>query len=159
MAKNPHVVRKLKIDNIIDPKEVKLSKIMFRSLMDQLQLCSATSSLQILFAQPTFSFKLFFPHHNQKRQLADKEKTEDNQPKKKRGFGSVINKTGKKVTFPKGMEKKYCADFLDVGEVCKHGDNCIFTHALYPNDFTNKDKALFKNHVDNTDGLSFKNVS
>ena len=57
------------------------------------------------------------------------------------------------------MEKKYCADFLDVGEVCKHGDSCIFTHALYPADFSDKDKTLFKNHVESTDGLALKNVS
>ena len=61
MAKNPHVVRKFKITNMIDQKETKIGQIMYKSLMDQLQLCSATSSLQSLFANPASSYYLFFP--------------------------------------------------------------------------------------------------
>jgi len=148
MAKNPHIVRKLKIENTIDVKEIKLVQIMFRTLLDQLQLCSATSSLQVLFAHPPSS----------KRDLSDKEKENEYEPKKKKGFGSIVNKTGKKIFFPQGMEKRYCADFLDVGQICSR-ENCTFVHAMYPSGFTEKDKDLMKKHVENTEGLSFKNVS
>ena len=34
---------------------------MYKSLLDNLQLCSATSSLQNLFANPASSYYLFFP--------------------------------------------------------------------------------------------------
>ena len=61
MAKNPHVVRKFKISNTIDQKETKIGQIMYKSLLDNLQLCSATSSLQNLFANPASSYYLFFP--------------------------------------------------------------------------------------------------
>ena len=57
MAKNPHVVRKFKIENVIDAKEIKIGQIMFKTLLEQLQLCSATSSLQVLFAQPAILYK------------------------------------------------------------------------------------------------------
>ena len=61
MAKIPHIVRKLKIENTIDQKETKIVQIMYKFLLDQLQLCSATSSLQNLSANPTSSYYLFFP--------------------------------------------------------------------------------------------------
>ena len=69
--------------------------------------------------------------------------------------------TGKKIFFPAGLEKKYCADFLDVGETCKHGENCMFTHAVYPVGFSENDRAIMAKFVDETNGLSFKpkNVS
>ena len=118
MVKNPHVLRKLKVENIIDGKDVKVSRIMFKNLIDQLQLCSATSSLQILFANPPATYKIFFltiPSKG-KRSLPEKEKQGEPEFKKKKGFGSIINTTGKKIFFPKGMEKRYCADLLDVAE-------------------------------------------
>ena len=62
MDKNPHTVRKLKIENTISPKEVKVGTIMAKSLMDQLLLCTTTSSRQVIFAQPTPSYYFFFPH-------------------------------------------------------------------------------------------------
>ena len=96
---------------------------------------------------------------NRKRPLADKDRNNDQEVKRNKGFGSVINSTGKRIFFPKGMEKRYCADFLDTGEVCKHGDSCTFLHALYPSGFTENDKTLFAKHVESTEGLSFKNVS
>ena len=61
MAKNPKVIRKFKVENIIDPKEIKIGCIMHNALLNQLQLCTATSSLQNIFATPTLSFKLFCP--------------------------------------------------------------------------------------------------
>jgi len=61
MAKNPTVVRKFKIDNAIDPKGVKIALMMHKSLLDQLQLCCATSSVQNLFAKPPSSFAIFCP--------------------------------------------------------------------------------------------------
>ena len=102
-AKNSHVVRKLKIDNTVDPSVFKLSNIMFSSLIDQLQLCSATSSLQLLFAQPTSTYKTFCPianHKEKKRVLEDKEKHNDYEPKKKKPYFSLVNTTGKKIFYP-----------------------------------------------------------
>ena len=63
--------------------------------------------------------------------------------------------------FPKGMDKKYCAEFLDTKEHCKYGDNCHYAHVTFPSGFTKKDKALMIKHVQETEGLSFKdkNVS
>ena len=59
------------------------------------------------------------------------------------------------------MEKKYCAEFLDTKEHCKHGNNCHYAHVTFPSGFTEKDKALMIKHVQETEGLSFKdkNVS
>ena len=142
MAKNPHVSRKFKVENFIDSKEVRIVIIMHKSLIDQLQLCSATSSIQNLFAQPPSSFKLFCPAMNkiyetishgggQKREYpedkfarqekraypADKFPRQEYDPKKRTTpmigdkKGSITNTTGKKVWFPRVLEKKYCSDF------------------------------------------------
>ena len=164
MAKNPHIVCKLKVENLVDPKEIRIGQMMFRTLLDQLQLCSATFSLQNLFAQPSFSYKIFCPQmktNDKKRQLTDKDNDNSHDNKKLQSFGSICNTTGKKISFPAGMEKKYCADYLDVDAICAHGKNCKFTHALYLRGFTKKDKALMAKHVQETTGLSFKdkNVS
>ena len=160
-AKNPHIVRKLKIENIIDPKEIKLARTIFDSFIDQLNLCSATSSLQLLFAQPASSYNFFFPQMNDKKRAnLDKDKSQEPQPKKSK-FGSIINTTGKRIFFPKGLEKKYCAEYLDVNKVCKHGDKCTFTHAVFPSGFTANDRLLMEKHIEETEGLSVKdkNVS
>ena len=59
MAMNPSVVRKYKIDNTIDPKGVKIALTMHKSLLDQLQLWCATSSVHTLFAKPPSLFAMF----------------------------------------------------------------------------------------------------
>ena len=62
--------------------------------------------------------------------------------------------------FPQGLEKNYCGNFLDVGEFCKHGDNCHFVHAAFPSGFSVHDKNIMEKYVQETEGLSFvKNVS
>lgn len=61
MAKNPKVIRKFKVENLIDSKDVKIGRIMHSTLLDQLQLCAAISSVQNLFATPIISFKIFCP--------------------------------------------------------------------------------------------------
>ena len=62
--------------------------------------------------------------------------------------------------FPRGVEKKYCSDFMDTGKSCQHGDSCNFVHAVFPNGFSDNDKTLITKHVNETEGLSFtKNVS
>ena len=93
------------MENIIDGKDVKISRIMLRKLIDQLQLCSATSSLQILFANPPASYKIFFPTipAKGKRSLPEKEKVGESNTKKKKGVGFIINTTGKKIIFSKGV--------------------------------------------------------
>ena len=52
MGKTPNIVRKFKIENKIAMKEVKTAKIMINTLLDQLHLCTASSSLQMLLATP-----------------------------------------------------------------------------------------------------------
>ena len=170
MAKNPHVIRKFKVSNSIDSKEVKIGRIMQNSLLDQLQLCTATSSLQNLFANPTASFKIFCPNltikiqdnhsgnndRGQKRPF--EEKNQDSRPKrvlqtKTETRGSIVNTTGKKIIFPRGMDKRYCSDFLDSNRSCRH-EKCNFVHVVYPSGFTEKDKHLMEAHIKETEGIS-----
>ena len=182
MAKNPHNVRKFKIENMISAKDLKIAGIMHSTLLQQLQLCSATSSLQNLFANPTSSFKIFCPTLYSKNQATTCELIQKKRPhnsiqdsskdfsskrkdhdsydasnkKRDQGKGSIINTTGRKIWFPSGLEKKYCSAFLDVGETCNRGENCHFIHAIYPHGFTENDKVIMKKHLDNTEGLSCK---
>ena len=107
-----------------------------------------------------FICAIFFPEihlKEKKRNLPDKDKQNNFENKRKKTYGCIINKTGKRITFPKNMEKKYCAEFLDTNEYCKYGDNCSFAHASFPGGFTECDRALMAKHVDETEGLSFKN--
>ena len=168
MAKNPNIVRTFKVTYKIHFSEAKVARIVNHQLMDQLQLCTATSSLQNIFCLPSSTYKIFcppaatnienHPHPDKKRTLEDKDKIE-NPPKKKKGLGSIINTTGKRLFFPKGLEKKYCSDFLDANESCKHGDKCNFVHAVFPSGFSEKDREIFTKYINETEGLSFKNVS
>ena len=138
--------------------------MMFKTLLDQLQLCSATSSLQILFAHPPFSYNMFCSQskkNDRKRQLTDKNKNTVYDNKKRSTSGSIINTTGTQLSFLKGMNKRYCARFLDTNAFCKHGQNCKFIHAVFPSGFTEKDKELMTKHMKETKVLSLKdkNVS
>ena len=116
MAKNPHVIRKFKVENTINPKEVKIAIIMQKSLLEQLQLCCATSSAQNIFAKPPISFGLFCPVlasklkiqnnrsppaiHNGDQYSSYTNNNKRNAPSstpKKDFFGSIINDTGKNL--------------------------------------------------------------
>ena len=140
MAKNPHVIRKFKVSNSIDSKEVNIGRIMQNSLLDQLQLCTATSSLQNLFANPTASFKIFctslstqiqehqsgsndrglkrpFEDRGLKRPFEDA-RTKRILPAKTETRGSIVNTTGKKINFPRGLEKSIVLIFwIPIGAV------------------------------------------
>jgi hypothetical protein len=161
MAKNPHTIRKIKIDQTIDPKEIKVATMMKTNLLDQLQLCSATGAPQNLFAEAPSSFSILCPHlvestaspatNPKKRPIVDP-KT-DPQPKKHRG--PILNTTGNRMFFPKGLSKRYCADFLDSNSSCHHGDKCNFDHSVYPKEFPSEDIKLLQEHVASFDGLSF----
>ena len=151
LAKNPNIVRKLKIENKISVKDIQTPRILIRTLMEQLHLCMASSSLQMIFSAPPVSYKIFFPV-TKKRVLV--EKTETELVKKRKLGGSILNNTGKRITFPKNLEKQYCRDFLDSNRICKHGNNCNFVHAIYPSGFTKNDKILMAKHIGDTDGLS-----
>ena len=157
---------------------------MHNELLDQLQLCTATSSVQNIFATPTLSFKLFCPtlyanlhdkptakDYTLKRNNSDRnndrgqgkiidnkhyDKGQDNEKRPRiETRGSIINKTGKKIFFPQGLDQRYCSDFLDAGEACRHGDKCRFVHAVYPGGFTEKDKPIVDDFIKNEPGLSF----
>ena len=158
MSKNPNVVRKFKIEQVMQQDEVRMALMMHQSLMDQLQLCAVTSSPQNLFAQPPSSYKLFFPEPK-KEPLKRPNPFNDGEPNKtprSGGMGSIVNDTGSKLWFPKGLEKKYCADFVDTKTSCKHGDKCHFVHAVYPAGFSTKDLGIIEEFVASTAGLSFK---
>ena len=77
-------------------------------------------------------------------------------------MGSILNTTGKRISFSKGIEKHYCTDFLDFSKVCKHGSNSNFVHVIYPSGFTKNDRTLMAKHIQEMDGLSVvkeRNVS
>ena len=171
MAKNPTVVRKFKIDNTIDPKGVKIALMMHKSLLDQLQLCCATSSVQNLFAKPPSSFAIFCPtlskqlkvvtsvQKNSTNPVGNNNETKGTKreaPTTRPDFtGSIVNKTGKKIYFPPGLDERYCSMLMDSEMTCPHGNDCNFKHTLFPSGFTNKGVVIMKNFVENTDGLSW----
>ena len=167
MAKTPQVLRKFKITNTVDHKEVKMAIMMQSTLMDQLQLCAVTSSTQNIFAQAPISFRIFCPslqnapelqsrlplkrpNSSQNQEHIDERKKPRQEPKE-----AIINTTGRKIFFPRGLEKKYCADFLDSSSVCSHGNSCKFVHALYPKGFTTNDLSIIDKFIVDTPGLSF----
>ena len=102
-AKNPNTVRRFKIENTINYDDVNLSSLMISSLIDQLRLCTATGSLQVLFASPTSSFKHFCPHlvttdTGQKRPR-DNDKTPEGKKVPRDAKGSIVNTTGNDLPF------------------------------------------------------------
>ena len=77
----------------------------------------------------------------------------------KTGAGAIINTTGSRLIFPKGLSNKYCADFLDVNVTCRHGEKCNFVHAVFPSGFTTEDVKIMEEHVNKTNGLKFKHYN
>ena len=63
-----------------------------------------------------------------------------------------MNTTGKKINFPRGLEKKYCSDLLDTNRSCRH-EKCNFGHAVLPSGFTEKAKSLMEAHIKDTEGI------
>ena len=124
MAKTPQVMRKFKVTNTVDHKEIRMAILMHSTLMDQLQLCSVTSSTQNIFAQAPSSFKVFCPSLHKtsepftcplvKRPHSQLSHTSSIDTKRLRAEpkGAIINQTGKKLFFPRGLENKYCSDFF-----------------------------------------------
>ena len=160
------VIRKFKVENTIDPKEIRMATIMTRSLLDQLQLCVATGTPQIIFGQAPSSLPTFCPQlvekespPTKKRHLQDKDKFPKDEGNKKPAptRGSIVNDTGKKIYFPKGLKNKYCSEFLDTNATCRHGENCNFIHAVWPTSFPKEDVDIIKDFVAKTEGLSFAN--
>ena len=157
IAKNPNVVRKFKVENKISVREIQTARIMVKTLLEQLRLCTATSSLQMIFSSPPMSYRIFFPVMNEKkRTFTDKNETDKEFVKKFRniGYGSIKNLTGQRLTLPKNLEKKYCVHYLDAGRTCKFGKSCRFEHVAYPSGFTPNDKAIMEKHIQETNGLS-----
>ena len=92
---------------------------MYSALLDQLKLCTATSSVQNIFSTPTLFFKIFCPslyarlganESNQKRTPGDRntdrggdrniDRGQSNEKKPRlESRGSIINKTGGKYIF------------------------------------------------------------
>ena len=151
LAKNPNIVRKFKIENKIPVKEIQTARIMIKTLMEQLHLCMASFSLQMIFSSPPVSYKKkFLVTKEKKRALFEKHIAETELVKKRKVSGSISNTTGKRITFPKSLEEQYCTDFLDSNSTCKHGNNCHFVHAIYPSGFTKNNKILIgKTHSRN----------
>ena len=159
------MIRKFKVDNTIDSGEVRIATVMVKNLLDQLNLCVATGTPQLIFAQQPSSFVTFCPHLtdyegeyvNKKRSWQDSNTKGDSNKKPSISKGSIINATGKRLAFPRGLKLKYCSEFLDSNSSCRHGDKCTFKHAVWPSGFADEDKKLFEEFINNTDGLSFVN--
>ena len=120
---------------------------MITDLLNQLRLCTVTGSLHALFAHPPTTFPIFCPNlakiETGKRKTYD-DRDNGNTPPKKDKRGSVNNTTGGKLFMPKGMTGRYYSDFLEVNKTCAHGENCRFTHAVYPDGFEGNDAKLFE---------------
>ena len=85
-----------------------------------------------------------------------KDKYKDDKNKQQRQTtGSIINTTSKRLFFPKGLKNKYCADYLDTSNTCRHGKNCTYLHAVWLTDFHADVIKIMRDHVANTDGYSF----
>jgi len=61
LAKNPHVIREIKATGKIDTKHVKVPLLIVHQLLEQLHLCIATGSTDILFTRPPQTLLPFFP--------------------------------------------------------------------------------------------------
>ena len=150
---------------------------MTSTLINNLEVCSATSSLQVLFASPPSSYEVFCPHlvttiitnnggnNNKNNGRNDDDNNggkrqgqheEGKNKQQKTSHGSIISTTGKRLFFPKGLSQKYCSDFLDTNANCRHGDNCNFIHAVYPSGFSNEDVKLMEEHISNNEGYPVK---
>ena len=171
MAKNPNIVRRFKIEGVIDADEIRLANIMTSTLVNNLQVCTATSSLQVLFTNAPSSFELFCPHLVEKennsqykngsngKRPSPQDKDNDGKKLQKTGAGAIINTTGSRLISPKGLSNKYCADFLDINATCRHGDKCNFVHAVFPSGFATEDVKTMEEHVKKTQGYSFKHYN
>ena len=104
-----------------------MTTIMTNSLLEQLQLCSLTCSPQ----------------------------NKDKDPSPKKHKDCIINKTGKRILFPKGLTNKYCSEFLDNSTSCHHGDNCSFSRAIFPHGFAKEDVKSFEKYITKTEGYDF----
>ena len=162
MPSSAPVVRKFKVENAIDPKEIHIANIMTKALLEQLQLCVATGTPQNIFGQPPTSLSTFCPHlqkrvtePNKKRIPPKKEGKEEPPKHQVVTRGSIVNTTGKRILFPKGLKQRYCSDFLDTESTCRLGEKCSFVHAIYPSSFPDEDLKLMEEHVNKTEGYSF----
>ena len=126
-----------------------------------------------LVSSPTLSLKIFCPSlhaklndgrsafnlifqkrlHNE-RHYDKKQENDSNKKTNTETKGSIINKIGKKIYLPEGMEEKYCSDFLDAREYCRLGDKCNLVHAVFPGGFTDNDKSFMSKFIENEPGLS-----
>ena len=155
-------MRKYKVENTIDPKEIYIANIMTKALLEQLQLCVATGTPQNIFGQPPTSLSTFCPHLQKK----DTEPTKKRTPPEKEGKEepskrqvvtrrSIVNTIGKRILFPKGLKQRYCSDFLDTDSTCRLGDKCSTVHRIYPTSFSEEDLKLLEEHVRKSEGYSF----
>ena len=61
LAQNPHVIRVVKVSNVIPLKYIETALLMHVDLLHQLKLCVATGSVQHLFATAPLTFPTFCP--------------------------------------------------------------------------------------------------
>ena len=161
-AQNPQTVRKFKVEGTIeDLQDIEMASLMIQDLLNQLRLCTVTGSLHTLFAHPPTSFPTFCPKlvkqesHKRKKPEDDDSGKKEPAYKKDKKMGSIINTTGKKMYFPKDLEERYCAEFLDTNLTCTRGEHCKYIHAVYPHGFKGNDAKIIQEHVEKTPGLSF----
>ena len=61
--------------------------------------------------------------------------------------GSIINNSGNQLFLPKSLSIRYCREFLDANEQCKHKKNCNFVHKLFSTQFSENDIKIIKDYV------------
>ena len=128
---------------------------MIKTLLEQLHLCTATSSLQMIFSSPPILYNIFFPVMKEnKRNFSENNVIEKESSKKMKQGSYIQNLTGQRLMLPKELEKKYCTYYLDSGRSCNYGKNCRFVRVIYPTGFTPNDKVIMDKCIQETDGLS-----
>ena len=68
--------------------------------------------------------------------------------------GPTINKSGKKIYFPPGLDERYCSICINSDMACQHVKDCNFKHALFFSGFTDKGVGIMMKFVEKTNGLS-----
>ena len=115
------VIRKVKVENTIDPKEIHIAIIMTKSLLDQLQLCVVTGTPHTIFGQAPSSLPTFCPQlvekdnpSGKKKPHQDKDKFPKDEGNKKPApaRGCIINVTGGKSSSPKDSRTSIVPNFL-----------------------------------------------
>ena len=70
-------------------------------------------------------------------------------------YGYVVKIIGDKLTFPRGLFKKYCGHFADVNVTCTYKNKCNFSHALFPSEYVDSGVSIMIDYVVRIRGLKW----